>query len=109
MEREVITTTAWKYFKTPEKITYCVQFDKVPKRWKTKVHRMLRGWKEFSIGFGSEYNTFVFKKDFKNSQDWLKWIKKFPYQLTFESESGRPRIYNKRKGPWLAKKPKTTN
>jgi len=74
MEKEMITTTAWKYFKTPEKITYCVQFDKVPKRWKTKVHRMLRGWKEFSIGFGSEYNTLVFKKDFKNSQDWLKWI-----------------------------------
>ena len=79
----MITTTAWKYFKTPEKITYCVQFDKVPKRWKTKLHRMLRGWQEFSIGFGSEYNTFVFKKDFKDSQDWLKWIKKFPYQGGF--------------------------
>ena len=109
MENDTVPVVAWRYFESEDGIAYCVQFDRVPKRWKTKLHRMLRGWKEFSIGFGSEYNTIVFKKDFKNSQDWLKWIKKFPYQITFESNSGRTRIYNKRKGPWLAKKPKTTN
>ena len=109
MENDTVPVVAWRYFESEDGIAYCVQFDRVPKRWKTKLHRMLRGWKELSIGFGSEYNTIVFKKDFKNSQDWLKWIKKFPYQITFESNSGRARIYNKRKGPWLAKKPKTTN
>lgn len=77
-------TTAWKWSENEGKLTYTVQFDEVPWKFKKALHEAMKDWNKVSTGWHkiSGNQLYVFKKDFKNLEEWTQWAESFPMQIT---------------------------
>jgi hypothetical protein len=77
-------TTAWKWCETEHNVTYTIQFDEVPWKFKKALHEAMKDWSKVSYGWHKEsgHQIFVFKKEFQDLESWTRWAEAFPMQIT---------------------------
>ena len=74
---------AWKNNEDESGITYSLQVDEVPWKYKKALADAMKDWSVASFGWNvkSGNQLFVFKKLFKNEEEWKKWANAFPLEV----------------------------
>jgi|TARA_R110002020_G_scaffold375610_1_gene586812 hypothetical protein len=89
---------AWAWRREGEG-SYCVQIENIKgKRKLNKVLKLLSDWKIISDGYNAktEEYTYIFAKNFANTNKWLTWAESFPVYLTETTSHGNEKIRNKK-------------
>ena len=75
--------TAWKFDEMDDGIIYSIQFDEVPWKYKKALMQAMTDWTQASYGWhkSSGNQIFVFKKKFKDAEEWDQWANSFPMQI----------------------------
>ncbi len=76
--------TAWKLYESNDCVTYRIQFDEVPWKFKKALHEAMKDWKSGPYGWHKTTGNqlYTFSKEFKNLEDWTQWAESFPIQIT---------------------------
>lgn len=86
--------TAWKEQYCTSGHRYRLQVNNVSDgRSVRKLLRAVSDWQESGTGWNpvSKSEVFLFSKEFKTEQEWLKWAKHFPYKLVELNRKGNPK------------------
>jgi len=78
-----VKPTAWKFEELDGELVYSVQFSEVPWKFRKALLEAMKDWKPASYGWHkhSGNQLFVFRKSFKNLDDWTRWAESFPLQI----------------------------
>lgn len=75
--------TAWKFEETEDGIVYSIQFDEVPWKFKKALQEAMHDWQRMSHGWHktSGNQIFIYKRKFRNSEEWDRWANSFPLPI----------------------------
>lgn len=75
--------SAWKFCEVEDGVMYSIQFDEVPWKLRKTLIDAMKDWHQAATGWhkNSGNQILLFKKVFKNQQDWENWADKFPVQI----------------------------
>jgi hypothetical protein len=75
-----LSTVAWKGDETDNGIVYNVQINDITYKFRKPIEEAMKDWKKVSYGWNIKDSTevFIFRKTFRNEQEWINWAQKFP-------------------------------
>ena len=75
---------AWKFVEESDGVVYNIQFNEVPWALRKTLLETMKDWQQWATGWhkASGNQILMFKKMFKNQQEWEAWANKFPVQIT---------------------------
>jgi len=74
---------AWKFYEDNSEVVYSIQFDEVPWNLRKTLLEAMKDWTQSATGWHktSGNQILIFKKSFKNQNDWEEWANNFPMQI----------------------------
>lgn len=86
---------AWKLSTEHKKsLEYMLQINNISdKRTKKETLKALQGWKKFGEGYNSNNKNelLIFIRKFDTIKEWIKWAKKFPFNLQELNKNNKPK------------------
>lgn len=78
-----VLTYAWKYIEEENGVVYSIQFDEVPWKFRKSLSEAMKDWNQSGVGWhrDSGNQVFLFKKLFRNQEEWENWANSFPLQI----------------------------
>ena len=79
-----LSTVAWKGDESNDGIVYNVQINDITYKFRKPIEEAMKDWDKVSYGWNIKKSTeiFIFRKTFKNEQEWLTWAQRFPLTVT---------------------------
>ncbi len=97
----MIEAIAWKNL-VNETHFYCLQFVSGSTKEVDLIFDTLKDWKQSGFGHTKKGETYIFKKEFEDTKDWLEWVKHTPFVVKELDKEG-----NKVKLKTSVKEPKS--
>jgi hypothetical protein len=76
-------SSAWINDESDTGIEYSLQISEIPWKFKKVLEQAMSGWQRVSYGwnFKTGNQIFIYRKLFKNEEEWVKWAKAFPLEV----------------------------